>query len=186
MSTVSNLIFCILFFFFFQAEDGIRDGTVTGVQTCALPIYGFQSNSDNNQPVVALGTVAVHNGIVVNDAELWRRHPQLKRASEVDTEILVTLLRRFRDEAGDLAAGVQRLFREVEGSVSTGVLFDDQDDLLLATNTGSLFVLTNERRSFLCFASERFILQTLAERAGLAGTLGKVEIRQLPAGRALL
>src|SRR5689334_24903336 len=26
-------------FFFFQAEDGIRDGTVTGVQTCALPIY---------------------------------------------------------------------------------------------------------------------------------------------------
>src|SRR5438309_2800878 len=26
-------------FFFFQAEDGIRDGTVTGVQTCALPIF---------------------------------------------------------------------------------------------------------------------------------------------------
>src|SRR6266705_4829588 len=26
------------FFFFFQAEDGIRDRTVTGVQTCALPI----------------------------------------------------------------------------------------------------------------------------------------------------
>src|SRR5438309_4507830 len=29
-------------FFFFQAEDGIRDGTVTGVQTCALPIYSIQ------------------------------------------------------------------------------------------------------------------------------------------------
>src|SRR5580693_2929713 len=28
----------IVFFFFFQAEDGIRYGTVTGVQTCALPI----------------------------------------------------------------------------------------------------------------------------------------------------
>src|SRR5207248_6111070 len=27
-----------VFFFFFQAEDGIRDRTVTGVQTCALPI----------------------------------------------------------------------------------------------------------------------------------------------------
>src|SRR5438876_6759079 len=26
--------------FFFQAEDGIRDGRVTGVQTCALPIFG--------------------------------------------------------------------------------------------------------------------------------------------------
>src|SRR5699024_2410306 len=35
---------CLLisvFFFFFQAEDGIRDRNVTGVQTCALPIYLF-------------------------------------------------------------------------------------------------------------------------------------------------
>src|SRR5690348_17769012 len=31
--------FFFFFFFFFQAEDGIRDGRVTGVQTCALPIY---------------------------------------------------------------------------------------------------------------------------------------------------
>src|SRR5947209_10867429 len=31
--------FFIFFFFFFQAEDGIRDIGVTGVQTCALPIY---------------------------------------------------------------------------------------------------------------------------------------------------
>ena len=29
--------------FFFQAEDGIRDHCVTGVQTCALPIYPFLS-----------------------------------------------------------------------------------------------------------------------------------------------
>ena len=29
---------CLSIIFFFQAEDGIRDGHVTGVQTCALPI----------------------------------------------------------------------------------------------------------------------------------------------------
>src|SRR5271166_1902976 len=33
------LIVIFFFFFFFQAEDGIRDGHVTGVQTCALPIF---------------------------------------------------------------------------------------------------------------------------------------------------
>src|SRR2546430_7419867 len=33
-------------FFFFQAEDGIRDLTVTGVQTCALPIYAARSGVD--------------------------------------------------------------------------------------------------------------------------------------------
>src|SRR5207244_9886079 len=32
-------------FFFFQAEDGIRDDLVTGVQTCALPIYTARSSS---------------------------------------------------------------------------------------------------------------------------------------------
>src|SRR3989475_4720408 len=35
---MSDVYFADLFFFFFQAEDGIRDLTVTGVQTCALPI----------------------------------------------------------------------------------------------------------------------------------------------------
>src|SRR2546430_5244114 len=33
----NEMIACV-YFFFFQAEDGIRDLTVTGVQTCALPI----------------------------------------------------------------------------------------------------------------------------------------------------
>src|SRR5687767_15298013 len=41
-----------LFFFFFQAEDGIRDKLVTGVQTCALPIY------DQVRFEVALRTLA--------------------------------------------------------------------------------------------------------------------------------
>src|SRR5690554_7692140 len=33
------IIIDYFFFFFFQAEDGIRDADVTGVQTCALPIW---------------------------------------------------------------------------------------------------------------------------------------------------
>src|SRR2546421_5752771 len=46
MPMVTGVLWCarpmaalwLLFFFFFQAEDGIRDLIVTGVQTCALPI----------------------------------------------------------------------------------------------------------------------------------------------------
>src|SRR5258708_28828628 len=38
------LVWCL--FFFFQAEDGIRDDLVTGVQTCALPIYAPEINWD--------------------------------------------------------------------------------------------------------------------------------------------
>src|SRR2546430_6989737 len=55
--------------FFFQAEDGIRDLTVTGVQTCALPIYraepvenldsGWNTNSHGGDREKAVG-VGVH------------------------------------------------------------------------------------------------------------------------------
>src|SRR5437764_6705631 len=39
------------FFFFFQAEDGIRDTSVTGVQTCALPIFaGWDFFNNDNDP----------------------------------------------------------------------------------------------------------------------------------------
>src|SRR2546425_4451454 len=61
------------FFFFFQAEDGIRDKLVTGVQTCALPIYFNQE-----------GTFVLNNGNVrsgrddfwVVDAGISYRLPQ--------------------------------------------------------------------------------------------------------------
>src|SRR5256884_3044535 len=39
VGAIASLIYLVVFFFFFQAEDGIRDVAVTGVQTCALPIY---------------------------------------------------------------------------------------------------------------------------------------------------
>src|SRR6266542_4575394 len=55
-------------FFFFQAEDGIRDATVTGVQTCALPIFpttlGFPA-----PPPPAGGTVPNVVGMKQADAE---------------------------------------------------------------------------------------------------------------------
>src|SRR5258708_15157991 len=38
---IKLIIVYSFFFFFFQAEDGIRDDLVTGVQTCALPIWAF-------------------------------------------------------------------------------------------------------------------------------------------------
>src|SRR5258708_22963879 len=40
---IANLVGVLLLFFFFQAEDGIRDDLVTGVQTCALPISGRET-----------------------------------------------------------------------------------------------------------------------------------------------
>src|SRR5260370_6875464 len=41
--------------FFFQAEDGIRDSSVTGVQTCALPILGTVDSVGRDVTTIAVG-----------------------------------------------------------------------------------------------------------------------------------
>jgi asparagine synthetase B (glutamine-hydrolysing) len=151
-----------------------------------LVTNGFQSNEDNNQPVIANGTVGIHNGIIVNDAALWNKFRELTRRSDVDTEVLVNILRKFFDDKHDLAYATQKAFAEIQGAASIAFVFDVLDDLLLATNTGSLHYLTNERRTFFAFASERFILQSLCERVDLESALGPVRITQLPAFNGLV
>src|SRR3712207_8910161 len=46
VNTCVSSVFWCFWFFFFQAEDGIRDIGVTGVQTCALPISQGRVSSD--------------------------------------------------------------------------------------------------------------------------------------------
>src|ERR1022692_2165335 len=62
---VLNLSLLLFFFFFFQAEDGIRDYKVTGVQTCALPIW-----------VGELGAIGLASCPPLNDCSI---HPVLPR-----------------------------------------------------------------------------------------------------------
>jgi hypothetical protein len=78
-----------------------------------LVTNGFQSNEDNNQPVIANGTVGIHNGIIVNDGELWSRFPSLHKKSDVDTEVLVNILRKHFDDKGDIAWATQQAYREI-------------------------------------------------------------------------
>src|SRR5713226_6780726 len=74
-----NHLFCV---FFFQAEDGIRDGRVTGVQTCALPILREGNLSaiffSIWMPSKVTGPEAVNRALVQIDAvrEQVRRHPK--------------------------------------------------------------------------------------------------------------
>ena len=57
--------------------------------------------------------------------------------------------------------------------------------MLLATNTGSLFQLTNQTASVLAFASERFILQRVLDDSALGDRLGDCQLEQIRAGHAV-
>src|SRR5258708_31215087 len=64
-----------LFFFFFQAEDGIRDDLVTGVQTCALPIWRLLPRQRKSR---ALGP-AFHGGCLRGSMAQWPEAPEAPR-----------------------------------------------------------------------------------------------------------
>src|SRR5690606_42008668 len=72
--------------FFFQAEDGIRDFHVTGVQTCALPIY--PTGMSDTEPMRSEGpAVTVHGRggerrVLVLDPAGASKHDELPRSEE--------------------------------------------------------------------------------------------------------
>src|SRR5690349_24062611 len=79
-----------MFLFFFQAEDGIRDLYVTGVQTCALPIYVPKAETDRfcrlaaamNAKLEELGNPFVrHFKVLSREAALIEIQAQIGRAS---------------------------------------------------------------------------------------------------------
>src|SRR5438132_4278474 len=61
-------MYTFVFFFFFQAEDGIRDHCVTGVQTCALPILNSGALLDRMNAAVALASGKLPGVTVVLDS----------------------------------------------------------------------------------------------------------------------
>src|SRR3989442_10328076 len=75
----------LVVFFFFQAEDGIRDADVTGVQTCALPILHHASRDEPQYIIKSDKTdhVAIHKGRVLKhltaQTERRSRKPNPKR-----------------------------------------------------------------------------------------------------------
>src|SRR3712207_3095320 len=89
----------VVFFFFFQAEDGIRDIGVTGVQTCALPI--FVNDKNRSFFLNELDGFAANTGVVVLATT---NHPE-----KLDSSILDRPSRFDRKFYFELPAYAERL-----------------------------------------------------------------------------
>lgn len=149
-----------------------------------LVTNGLQGIDDNNQPVVKGGAVCVHNGIVVNDSDLWRTEPGVDRTADVDTEIIAAMLDR-RLGAGDSVADAARyVFGRIFGEASIASLFTTRDELLVATNTGSLFLGANPTAKLSFVASELAIANALLRKLAPEVRSGFGSIAQIRAGEA--
>src|SRR2546421_13055657 len=97
-------------FFFFQAEDGIRDLIVTGVQTCALPIY-FVANTQRGH--FFSSTLAEHNRNVLKYRRLLAGLPadQIGRAScreRVEISVVAVSLKKKKTSQTMTSVGTRQ------------------------------------------------------------------------------
>lgn len=145
---------------------------------------GSQMQANNNQPLVRGGIALIHNGVLANSDELWAAHGNpASRTAEVDTEAMLALLADRRDTAGGLDGALRETFGQIEGSASIAAICAAERKLLLATNTGSLYVMRGS--TGLVFASERYFLDALRQQQALQDlTFG--EVQHLTAGHGLL
>ena len=65
----------------------------------------------------------------------------------------------FRAQGKSIVEAVKLVFEQIEGSASVAVEFDDVNNLVLASNTGSLYMALDKSEKILVFASEKYILQ---------------------------
>ncbi len=119
---------------------------------------GDATNPLNNQPVVRNDLVLIHNGIIVNDENIWKNNPELERKADVDTEVLAALLEK-NNYKEDFISSFFRSIEEIEGSISIALIDKKSSWLFLYTNVGSLYVGASERKDDYIFASERYILE---------------------------
>lgn len=149
-----------------------------------LATNGAEGIDGNNQPVVRDGVVGVHNGIVVNIDELWRANAALGRRWDVDTEVLLALVRAHYQQNGSPTAALRATYRQMVGSASLGLLLSDLEALLLATNTGSLY--TCRGQGLVVFASEAMILNRLVSGSPPRWPLEAKSIAQLRPGTGMM
>lgn len=143
-----------------------------------LVTNGSQLNDENNQPVIKSGIIAVHNGIITNTEALWNSNKHLKRDYIIDTEVYLALAGDKINKSKNITLELQNVMSDIKGTISAAMIFSGNRLVYLATNNGSLYILT-DRRDIIIFASEKNMLQKLISSAKLKKKAGKCEIMQV-------
>ncbi len=151
-----------------------------------LVTNGMQGIGSNNQPLVRGSMALVHNGIVVNVEELWASRPELERVAEVDTEVIAALLDAAIARGETVERATIDTFAVVKGETNIAALRPQDDALLLATNTGSLYRLDNKSLRLSVFVSEMYIAQQVVAKSYLPGNADQWSIAHLKPGRGTL
>ena len=114
---------------------------------------------NDNQPIVRGEVCVLHNGIIVNESEVWE-NLKSTRIQKIDTEAIAAIAEEIIYEGVSLEEIPKKVFSLCEGVVACAVLIKNLGKLLLFSNNGSLYLGTaSDGVKF--FSSEEFPLKEL-------------------------
>ncbi|MGR3856333.1 MULTISPECIES: hypothetical protein [Chryseobacterium] len=113
----------------------------------------------DNQPVVRGNICAIHNGIIVNEEEVWNKL-SVSRQLKIDSEAIVAIAEEFlsnkENKVEDLPKEILSLCK---GVIACALVLPEKGKLLLFSNNGSLYVGYNDGKTY--FASENYGLKII-------------------------
>lgn len=112
----------------------------------------------DNQPVVRDGICVIHNGIIVNDKEIW---PEIGKSQlqQVDSEVIAGIASAYLEGGATVEQLPPRILELCIGVVACALFIPKLGKLCLFSNNGSLYIGEKDEQIF--FASENFPLKMI-------------------------
>ena len=115
---------------------------------------------NDNQPIIRDGICVLHNGIIVNEPEVWGKL-EVERKQQIDTEIIAAIAEEVLLNEGKPETIPDKVLSLCEGVIACAIVLKQHGKLLLFSNNGSLYSGKASDGSIL-FSSEEFPLKILA------------------------
>ncbi len=129
-----------------------------------LATDGDRNNPDNNQPVFRKNIFTVHNGIIVNNKDLFKKYKNnFKKKLEIDTELVPLLINFYLENGFSIKNSFKKLYKNIKGAASLAVLIPEYKKIILTSNFGSLYILRiNNDITF--FSSDKWSLEVISRK----------------------
>jgi len=109
----------------------------------------------DNQPVVKGNICAIHNGIIVNEKDVWEKL-NCKRKLKIDSEAIVAIASEHFNNGGSVDDISTKILTLCRGVVACALVIPEKGKIVLFSNNGSLYVGTIDDDIY--FASENYAL----------------------------
>ena len=151
---------------------------VTPIKSTLVAGHGrlATNGSQDNQPVVSSNLFVLHNGIIVNDDEIW---PGLSRQKQlqIDSEVLLAIAFEHLAAGNSVETLADQIFMQCKGTISAAIGIPSIGKICLLSNNGSLY--TGRKNEALYFASEEYILHDTG-CSDVAQVLGRAVLSDIP------